>query len=68
VFVHNEALDFGVAVKALSTDQFVETLKRVVEREVAVSRLLEEIAFKRPNVVAFSTALAVERPTRPLTA
>jgi hypothetical protein len=61
VFRHNEALDFALAAAALSPKHFTESLRAIIEREVAASRQLEEIAFKKPNVIAFSTELALER-------
>ena len=61
-FVHNEALDFGLAVLGVGEDGFAETLlEEIISREALASRQLEEIAFSRPNAVAFFTELTLER-------
>jgi hypothetical protein len=61
LFLHNEALDFGLAALGAGPDAFAKTLGRIITREVAASRQLEEIAFLKPNVVAFFTELSLER-------
>jgi hypothetical protein len=61
LFVHNEALDFGLAVLGVGPDGFDETLGKIIKREVAASRQLEDIAFSKPNAVAFCTELTLER-------
>jgi hypothetical protein len=53
VFVHNEALDFGLAALSLDRERLSQMVQRIIEREARASRLLEEIAFKKPNVIAF---------------
>jgi hypothetical protein len=53
LFLHNEALDFGLAVLGAGPDAFAETLGRIITREVEASRQLEEIAFSKPNATAF---------------
>jgi hypothetical protein len=37
------------------------TLARAIPRDLAASRQLEEIAFSKPNAIAFFTELALER-------
>jgi hypothetical protein len=61
LFVHNEALDFGLAVLGVGPDRFSETLATIIQREVVASRQLEEIAFSKPNAIAFFTELGLER-------
>jgi len=52
---------FGLAVLGTGPDRFAETLGRIITREVAASRQLEEIAFLKPNATAFYTDLTLER-------
>jgi hypothetical protein len=61
LFVHNEALDFGLAAVGVGPDDFAATLGKIIKREVDASRLLENIAFSKPNAVAFYTELTLER-------
>jgi hypothetical protein len=61
LFLHNEALDFGLAALGSGPDAFAETLGRIITREVAASRQLEEIAFLKPNAIAFYFNLTLER-------
>ena len=61
LFVHNEALNFGLAVLGVGPDGFAQTLGKIIKREVDASRQLEQIAFSRPNAVAFLTDLWLER-------
>jgi hypothetical protein len=61
LFVHNEALDFGLAVLGVGYGSFAEMLGKIIEREVEASRQLEEIAFSKPNAVAFYSALTLHR-------
>jgi hypothetical protein len=48
-------------VLGVGADRFSETLGKIMHREVDASRKLEEIAFSKPNAVAFYTELALQR-------
>jgi hypothetical protein len=52
VFLHNEALDFALAGQGLPKDGYADALIKIINREVEVSRRLEQIAFSKPNAVA----------------
>lgn len=61
VFLHNEALDFALAAETLLPNGYPKALMKVIEREVDVSKRLEEIAFSKPNATAFFTDVRIDR-------